>query len=569
MVVSREVGGGAFSAHRTIAPRPRRICSAHDSHSVRERSRQRHCKRKAQVTDLESSDRWKCWMVEALRAAGGELHWKQLKHIMAQRWYREVALCNEGSSVLSDDRELVEMQALASIPDAYLSNCDSLVRLREIECVVIHSEEEETEEQRESMASAAAQKSASIRNVFGSVGKMPSITIALARALLDGANNVTASGIMTRSDEHSSKVRGEVRENKISVRDATACGRKTTTLLQPDGLRPSGRPTWSHVRAALARQKSHLALSDACAKVNGDTNSGPEECDARKQRDREMETRTEIEREKEHDKEASGKTGQGRAESGTDRKSRAELWQRWAIQKRNRSAGCRPALNLKISSSEPPPPPPPPRSLPPPPPAPVVSSVTLPPPRPPPPPPPSPVPPAQFVAGSCWQQENFNRPPDLVRSSSRHGDLNRESSLDRVYVLDALNIMRHRNVGDGTDQKPNLRWLQLIAAGRYYKDLKFEVLVFLPRLGEKSQLDIEAVKEQLGPHSMVTTPHGQSDDKFMISFARDADRRGKIARIVTNDNFRDHGTDEAWIRRCTVKYTFAAGCFVPVEDGVA
>ncbi|CAE8590714.1 unnamed protein product [Polarella glacialis] len=134
----------------------------------------------------------------------------------------------------------------------------------------------------------------------------------------------------------------------------------------------------------------------------------------------------------------------------------------------------------------------------------------------------------------------------------------------RVYVLDALNIMRSRNE-DCPGVKPQLSWQQCTAAGKFYKDQKHQVFVFLPKLSADWSAHLEGVKRVLGPDCVVTTPAGVSDDKFMISFVKGSERSGSAARIVTNDKFRDHTDDARWIEAHTIKYAFAAGMFIP-ED---
>lgn len=140
----------------------------------------------------------------------------------------------------------------------------------------------------------------------------------------------------------------------------------------------------------------------------------------------------------------------------------------------------------------------------------------------------------------------------------------RSASKQRVYILDALNIMRHRNETDDTSclvaNPPEKMWNKLISAAEYYQD--HMVRIFIPRLHtENAQLKL--VLDIVGKDSIVTTPSGISDDKFMISHAMDLEKSGLLVRIVTNDLFRDHGLSPPWVVKNTVKYAFAAGCFVP------
>lgn len=65
---------------------------------------------------------WKRVLDEELRAAGGELEWKRLRTALVSR-HRSSGEAFEGSD------EDLGCAALASIPDAYLSKSDALVRL--------------------------------------------------------------------------------------------------------------------------------------------------------------------------------------------------------------------------------------------------------------------------------------------------------------------------------------------------------------------------------------------------------------------------------------------------------
>jgi len=139
-----------------------------------------------------------------------------------------------------------------------------------------------------------------------------------------------------------------------------------------------------------------------------------------------------------------------------------------------------------------------------------------------------------------------------------------------VYVLDALNILKHRN----DEARPiDLEWPQLAAAGQYYKQRGLKALAFLRRTGEWSpkDADVQQLKAELGQDFVVRCPPGKCDDGFMINFARDFEADGGSARvrIVTNDQFRDHRSvvDAAWTRKHTVGYAFVLGRFVPELEG--
>merc|ERR1712048_1155882 len=109
-----------------------------------------------------------------------------------------------------------------------------------------------------------------------------------------------------------------------------------------------------------------------------------------------------------------------------------------------------------------------------------------------------------------------------------------------------------------------LNWEQLKAAGTHYKRKGNKMLVFLPRvkgLKELHDVQLRKLASELGEKSLVFTPVGVSDDRFMITYAQDDDQ----TRIVTNDLFRDHGVDATWVQNKCVKFAFAGGRFVPAQ----
>ncbi|CAK0878455.1 unnamed protein product [Prorocentrum cordatum] len=158
---------------------------------------------------------------------------------------------------------------------------------------------------------------------------------------------------------------------------------------------------------------------------------------------------------------------------------------------------------------------------------------------------------------------------------------------DEVYVLDALNILRHRN-----DMQPSrgsdLDWLQLRLAGGYFKERGKRVYAFLRRsqAWDRTGPGYRGLVQTLGEECVVPCPAGADDDSFMITFVRDleGESNGKalgerpgcsavqspvLAWIVTNDLFRDHHqvVNRQWVQQHTVKYAFAAGRFVPGAPG--
>lgn len=157
-----------------------------------------------------------------------------------------------------------------------------------------------------------------------------------------------------------------------------------------------------------------------------------------------------------------------------------------------------------------------------------------------------------------------------------------------VYVLDALNILKHRN---DESASRSLDWSQLSAAGRYYKQRGRQVYAFLRQTREWDPHgpNVKHLTEEFGRDFVVRCPAGACDDDFMITYARDLEAESKIGtrmacvrtenealdescprvRIVTNDLFRDHSreVDRSWVSMHTVKYAFVAGRFVPESSG--
>lgn len=130
-----------------------------------------------------------------------------------------------------------------------------------------------------------------------------------------------------------------------------------------------------------------------------------------------------------------------------------------------------------------------------------------------------------------------------------------------VYVMDAMNILKHRN-----DEECSfiLQWDQLVAAACHYQQRGKKFFIFIRRSVEQGHnaSGLARIRAEFGPDSVVLCPAGADDDKFMISFARSRDGG---ARIVTNDLFRDHWeeVDRRWVQENTIKYAFAAGSFIP------
>ncbi|CAK9077996.1 unnamed protein product [Durusdinium trenchii] len=135
------------------------------------------------------------------------------------------------------------------------------------------------------------------------------------------------------------------------------------------------------------------------------------------------------------------------------------------------------------------------------------------------------------------------------------------------YILDAMNIMKHRNQGEQNDGR--LRWTQLHAAASHYRRNMHDVLIFLPCLPEKEVNEYRQEIKMLGD-CIVTTPAHVSDDLFMIRYAEMMHEQRREARIVSNDLFRQYIMSSSWrdtyLTSIRVRYAFAAGTFMPQDD---
>lgn len=88
--------------------------------------------KKRKVTDQNGhSEKWRGWkhaLDQELDKAGGKLRWKRLRRRLVSRYCRGNSAAGDDSKALGDKEEL-ELQALASIPDEYLCKRTSFVRL--------------------------------------------------------------------------------------------------------------------------------------------------------------------------------------------------------------------------------------------------------------------------------------------------------------------------------------------------------------------------------------------------------------------------------------------------------
>ena len=201
-------------------------------------------------------------------------------------------------------------------------------------------------------------------------------------------------------------------------------------------------------------------------------------------------------------------------------------------------------------------PPPPPAPPPPPPPRPPFSAFPLSAERPPPSRPPMVSQPGSFTTESCQPH-----------SSPKLGPC--PQTTEKVYILDALNILKHRNEPDDGAKSldKSLRWQQLHSAVDYYQGEGARVLIFIPRLGEEQKIrELQKLQNEFGQDCVVSTPAKVDDDDFMFNYTMMMRQKGVQARIVTNDNFSQFSSSkEMRLDKITMKYAIAAGTFVPQD----
>lgn len=187
--------------------------------------------------------------------------------------------------------------------------------------------------------------------------------------------------------------------------------------------------------------------------------------------------------------------------------------------------------------------------------------VTSPPP-PPPPPPPVPAPPP-LRPPMVPQTGSFTTESCQPHCSPKLGPC--PQTTEKVYILDALNILKHRNEPD--EAAKSLLWPQLHSAVGYYHSEGARVLIFIPRLGEEQQIrELQNLQNVFGQDCVVSTPAKVDDDDFMFNYTMMMRQKGVQARIVTNDNFSQFSSSkEMRLDKITMKYAIAAGTFVPQD----
>jgi len=176
-----------------------------------------------------------------------------------------------------------------------------------------------------------------------------------------------------------------------------------------------------------------------------------------------------------------------------------------------------------------------------------------------------------------------SRTENSGHSVNHHGQSSVQSQNPKaIFVLDALNLMRH--VNNELNDLGTLNWEHLRLAGLHYKNQGNTVYAFIRHTSQwdPKSMEVRKLLAALGSDFIVRCPAGACDDKFMIRFAQDLESNSASSgdatssnsagekvqvRIVTNDQFRDHKqVSKAWVQEHTIKYAFAAGRFLPEQD---
>lgn len=137
--------------------------------------------------------------------------------------------------------------------------------------------------------------------------------------------------------------------------------------------------------------------------------------------------------------------------------------------------------------------------------------------------------------------------------------------MKRLYILDALNLLTHRNQGEENDK--SLRWSQLESAAQYYHH-GAQVLIFSEWLRGHS-LELHRLEMRFGPGCVVSTPAEEgvdSVDTLMLKKAMMERQNGSKAFIVTNNRLEKFKScADVDLSNLVVKYAMALSTFIPQD----
>lgn len=139
-------------------------------------------------------------------------------------------------------------------------------------------------------------------------------------------------------------------------------------------------------------------------------------------------------------------------------------------------------------------------------------------------------------------------------------------NMKRLYILDALNLLTHRNQGEENDK--SLRWSQLESAAQYYHHRGDQVLIFSEWLRGHS-LELHRLEMRFGPGCVVSTPAEEGVDSVDILMLKKAmmerQNDGK-AFIVTNNRLEKFKScADVDLSNLVVKYAMARSTFIPQD----
>ncbi|CAL1130753.1 unnamed protein product [Cladocopium goreaui] len=170
---------------------------------------------------------------------------------------------------------------------------------------------------------------------------------------------------------------------------------------------------------------------------------------------------------------------------------------------------------------------------------------------------------------ALWPPAPLQPPPPPPPPPPPVNSLTCPWNMKRLYILDALNLLTHRNQGEENDK--SLRWSQLESAAQYYHH-GAQVLIFSEWLRGHS-LELHRLEMRFGPGCVVSTPAEEgvdSVDTLMLKKAMMERQNGGKAFIVTNNRLEKFKScADVDLSNLVVKYAMALSTFIPqVEPDV-
>ena len=166
---------------------------------------------------------------------------------------------------------------------------------------------------------------------------------------------------------------------------------------------------------------------------------------------------------------------------------------------------------------------------------------------------------------ALWPPAPLQPPPPPPPPPPPVNSLTCPWNMKRLYILDALNLLTHRNQGEENDK--SLRWSQLESAAQYYHH-GAQVLIFSEWLRGHS-LELHRLEMRFGPGCVVSTPAEEgvdSVDTLMLKKAMMERQNGGKAFIVTNNRLEKFKScADVDLSNLVVKYAMALSTFIPQD----